>query len=323
MPTVDETKEVLDMIEVVLADEEGCDMLIPMAMMEATSDTNMNLLFRMKSTPQRFKNMLLQILGRLRQRFNPATVEDPEEMFNHYRDNYAVGTLEGQGWKMQVLQRATYHAQPSACLAVLPASQVATKQASERAVGEIIKFILHRDSPEAALGAIDKFTQVAKYSKWARGAGVVLTIGFMGYDFYINIKNWREGRIDGSACTRNISSSIAACAGGFAAGTAVGAIAGPAGAILGGIAGGLIAAELTGTLFDFFCGDDRKRAADNSYAELGLTPTATNDEVRSAYLRLAKEHHPDKGGRMDKFIVINAAYEMIRAERMPEAAGRD
>ena len=34
----------------------------------------------------------------------------------------------------------------------------------------------------------------------------------------------------------------------------------------------------------------------NYYADLGLSPHATPAEIRAAWLRLAKEHHPDKKG---------------------------
>ena len=39
----------------------------------------------------------------------------------------------------------------------------------------------------------------------------------------------------------------------------------------------------------------------HSFEVLGLPTTATADEVKSAYKRLAVEHHPDKGGDEDKF----------------------
>lgn len=49
------------------------------------------------------------------------------------------------------------------------------------------------------------------------------------------------------------------------------------------------------------------------YRTLGLTRGASMDEVRRAYRRLAKLHHPDTGGEaaVSRFLAIRAAYEQI------------
>jgi hypothetical protein len=49
------------------------------------------------------------------------------------------------------------------------------------------------------------------------------------------------------------------------------------------------------------------------YRTLGLTRGASIDEVRRAYRRLAKLHHPDTGGEaaVPRFLAIRAAYEQI------------
>ena len=55
---------------------------------------------------------------------------------------------------------------------------------------------------------------------------------------------------------------------------------------------------------------------DANYAVLGVTPEATDDEVKSAYRRLAAEHHPDRasdGG--DRFRQVKDAYEALRKLR--------
>lgn len=44
---------------------------------------------------------------------------------------------------------------------------------------------------------------------------------------------------------------------------------------------------------------------------LGLPRTATDAEARTAYKKLAREHHPDKGGDAEKFKVINQANEIL------------
>lgn len=47
------------------------------------------------------------------------------------------------------------------------------------------------------------------------------------------------------------------------------------------------------------------------YAVLGLKKGATADEIKKAYRKLAKEHHPDKGGSEDKFKEVSEAYDTL------------
>jgi curved DNA-binding protein CbpA len=50
----------------------------------------------------------------------------------------------------------------------------------------------------------------------------------------------------------------------------------------------------------------------NHYATLRLSPNATEDEIKSAYRKLAREAHPDvnKGGT-EQFCALAAAYEVL------------
>lgn len=48
---------------------------------------------------------------------------------------------------------------------------------------------------------------------------------------------------------------------------------------------------------------------------LGVSPRATQEEVRTAYRALAKTHHPDAGGNPDEFHRIQSAYEMAEGRR--------
>jgi DnaJ-class molecular chaperone len=47
------------------------------------------------------------------------------------------------------------------------------------------------------------------------------------------------------------------------------------------------------------------------YATLGVQRTATADEIKRAYRRLASQHHPDKGGDTKKFQEIEEAYRTL------------
>lgn len=47
------------------------------------------------------------------------------------------------------------------------------------------------------------------------------------------------------------------------------------------------------------------------YKILGVEKTATPKEIKKAYLKLAKTHHPDKGGDEDKFKEIARAFEVL------------
>jgi curved DNA-binding protein len=50
----------------------------------------------------------------------------------------------------------------------------------------------------------------------------------------------------------------------------------------------------------------------NYYEVLGVSKTATQDEIKSAFRKLAMAHHPDKGGDETKFKEINEAYETLK-----------
>jgi molecular chaperone DnaJ len=47
------------------------------------------------------------------------------------------------------------------------------------------------------------------------------------------------------------------------------------------------------------------------YGTLGVSKTATSDEIKKAFRKLALKHHPDKGGDAEKFRQINEAYQTL------------
>ena len=53
------------------------------------------------------------------------------------------------------------------------------------------------------------------------------------------------------------------------------------------------------------------------YDTLGVSKTASADEIKKAYRRLARKYHPDinkEKGAEEKFKEINAAYEILSDE---------
>lgn len=62
------------------------------------------------------------------------------------------------------------------------------------------------------------------------------------------------------------------------------------------------------------------------YEVLGLTTSATDDDVTSAYRRLAKQHHPDKGGDSKIFLKVRAAFDRLMGSGLTaptSAKGKD
>ena len=54
---------------------------------------------------------------------------------------------------------------------------------------------------------------------------------------------------------------------------------------------------------------------ENLYEILGVSETATQDEIKKAYRKLALEHHPDKGGNEEKFKKVSVAYDTLGDEQ--------
>ena len=49
----------------------------------------------------------------------------------------------------------------------------------------------------------------------------------------------------------------------------------------------------------------------NLYEELGLKQNATRSEIKSSYRSLVKQHHPDAGGKKERFLAIQNAWETL------------
>lgn len=54
---------------------------------------------------------------------------------------------------------------------------------------------------------------------------------------------------------------------------------------------------------------------DLCYRMLGISPSASWDEIERAYRRKAKVHHPDHGGDEDTMRALNEAFAMLKRSR--------
>ena len=54
------------------------------------------------------------------------------------------------------------------------------------------------------------------------------------------------------------------------------------------------------------------------YETLGVERGASDDEIKKAYRKLARKHHPDAGGDEAKFKEINEAYEVLSDDKKRE-----
>ena len=57
-----------------------------------------------------------------------------------------------------------------------------------------------------------------------------------------------------------------------------------------------------------------KKDPEGYYKLLGLNSSASQSAIRAAYLRLAKNYHPNRGGNVNKFKFLGEAYEVLKNE---------
>lgn len=51
------------------------------------------------------------------------------------------------------------------------------------------------------------------------------------------------------------------------------------------------------------------------YGVLGVMRVMDTKSIRDAYYRLAVQHHPDRGGDVDKMVLINRAWEILSSDK--------
>eukprot|EP00541_Cyclophora_tenuis_P007492 CAMPEP_0116563904 /NCGR_PEP_ID=MMETSP0397-20121206/13007_1 /TAXON_ID=216820 /ORGANISM="Cyclophora tenuis, Strain ECT3854" /LENGTH=249 /DNA_ID=CAMNT_0004090429 /DNA_START=58 /DNA_END=807 /DNA_ORIENTATION=+ len=175
-------------------------------------------------------------------------------------------------------------------------------------------------------------TQIMRHSARVAGqqllrgstvAGTAIVASELSWEAMQNIRSYLKKEITGKQCARGILNASLSVGGGVA-GAAMGAaagkvVAGKVGSVVGAVVGGALgqhvstraADKLTKTILL----QNRDDAIVKAYDIIQVEPNATNDEVNSAYRRLALERHPDRGGNQDKFVELSTAIEIIRVSR--------
>jgi len=60
----------------------------------------------------------------------------------------------------------------------------------------------------------------------------------------------------------------------------------------------------------------------NAYEILGLTPTASFYDIQMGFKRKALIYHPDRGGELEHFLVLQRAFEILETDSTREFLGR-
>lgn len=59
----------------------------------------------------------------------------------------------------------------------------------------------------------------------------------------------------------------------------------------------------------------------NAYQVLGVSESASDEEIVAAYRRLVMIHHPDRGGDPDEFLAVKKAFESLQNRVCPLCKG--
>jgi len=192
------------------------------------------------------------------------------------------------------------------------------------------KIVVHVGTKSMQIVALSSATQLARFQKATKIVGVVIVVGKFGYEFYKNIKQWKNNQISAKRCAKNIVDEagelIGNCFGGAVGatyGASAGAIFGPVGFVVGGVAGGVLGSLMGADLFRNWFAKKTEEilscpadiAVERAYDFFGLSPTCSKADINKRYKELSKIYHPDKGGDQEKFVELQTHHALLKAAK--------
>ena len=124
--------------------------------------------------------------------------------------------------------------------------------------------------------------------------GALLAASFIS-SVFSNIKDWWNNKISGKRCMKNIIDQSVA---GFAR-----------------FVGADFLERMCDRLTQRIFGIPRTQALENAYKHLGVDWRASELDINRAYRRLCLRHHPDRGGDVEEYVLLQSHMQVIRQER--------
>lgn len=89
--------------------------------------------------------------------------------------------------------------------------------------------------------------------------------------------------------------------------------------VIGGIVGGILGSNATNVIIDWITQKafdvPKEESLENAYRYLDVKPSASNNEVNSAFHKLCLKHHPDKRGKAEDFYLTQFNMQVVRVAR--------
>ena len=175
-----------------------------------------------------------------------------------------------------------------------------------------------------SITAVDDFVRLVIDKPAGNVVMVGLAVTYLSWKAIEEINRWWKGEISENRLLKNLTDLTLTTGAGVAGGCLAGALlsfaaAGPIGILLGSVIAGWVSSASVNFVSDwltqFILGLPKEEVLENAYRHLGVSMTATNAEVNTAFRKLCLKYHPDKGGNEEKFVALQLQMQIIREAR--------